>query len=254
MTAVNAFIGRDRAFMLTDASMYTAQGVIMGFGQKAVAIPTIRAAIASRGVQKVTALLAMELSLFPSFDALLENAEFALRRYHEQNLLALSGYGKQDINIVVIGWSEEADAPKGFCFDSTSDTFEVFEDYMAGPVPDDEENYNLLTIKCRPKADVPVWAFDPIKHGIPYMEAQRRMKIRISDLMDEPISIVGGNILLTEITREGVSQRVIHHWNDQIGEPIEPEPFRADQPDIGRLSRAERRRLEKAARVKERVR
>ncbi|MEO3385116.1 hypothetical protein [Mesorhizobium sp. CAU 1741] len=249
MTAVNAFIGRDRAFMLTDASMYTAYGTVMAFGQKAVAIPNLRAVIASRGVQKTTAILAMELSLMQSFDALLERAEYILPDYHQKHLMELSAAGGQDINIVVVGWSDEANAPLGFCFDSTTETFEMIDGYVAGPVPSDEENYNLLSIGCRPQRDVPVAIFDPVEHGIPYMEAQRRMKIQVSDIC-EPMSIVGGHVLLSEVTRDGVSQRVIHRWDDEPGEPIEPEPFHGSAPLERTLNRAERRRLGIAAKKK----
>jgi len=251
MTAINVFLRRDRAIMMTDAAMYTPQGVIVGFGQKAVAMPRQRAVIACRGAQKVTALLAMELSItYPSFDAMAENAEADLRTYHEQHLMELAALGMQDINVVVAGWSDRINGPAGFYYDSTVDVFGMVDGFVGGPLINDEELDNLHSIECEIDVDVAVADFDPIRHGIPFMEAQRRMRIEVSDIAD-PISIVGGHILLTDVTRDGVSQRVIHEWPDEVGAPIEPVPFKATPP-VG-LSRQQRRAMEREARKRQAV-
>ena len=246
MTAINVFLRRDRAIMMTDASLYTPQGVVVGFGQKAVAIPSLRAVLACRGNQKVTALLAMELAAaYSSFDEMAENAAGHLRHYHDLHLMELAQLGLQDINIVVAGWSGGADAPAGFYYDSTSDAFDMIDGYAAGPLPDEDEDANLHAIGCEIDVDVSPAAFDPVRHGIPFMEAQRRMQIEISDVA-EPMSIVGGHILLSEVTREGVSQRIIHRWDDEIGEPIVPAPFVA--PATSTMTRQQRRAMERQQR------
>lgn len=244
MTAINVFLRRDRAIMMTDASLYTPQGVIVGFGQKAVAMPNMRAVIACRGSQKVTALLAMEMSaVYQGYDELFHNAERDLRAYHDQHLMELSRLGLQEINIVVAGWSASKNAPAGFYFDSSTDTFEEIDGYVAGPLPDEAEDANLHAIRCEIDVDVDPAAFDPVRHGIPFMEAQRRMKLEISDV-SEPMSIVGGHILLTEVSRDSVSQRVIHRWNDEIGMPIEPAEF-VPPPPVP-MNRHQRRALARA--------
>lgn len=246
MTAINVFLRRDRAIMLTDASLYTPQGLVVRFGQKAVAMPHLRSVIACRGSQMVTALLAMGLAAtYSSFDEMANHAAADLPRYHDQHLMDLARLGLQDINIVVAGWSESADAPSGFYYDSTTDAFEMIDGYVSGPVLDEEENANLHAIGCEIDVDVSPAAFDPIRHGIPFMEAQRRMQIEISDV-SEPMSVVGGHILLSEVTRDGVSQRVIHHWDDEIGEPISPAPFVAQATST--MSRQQRRAMERQQR------
>lgn len=243
MTAINVFLRRDRAIMMTDASLYTAQGLVLGFGQKAIAMPGLRAVIACRGNQKVSYHLAMQLAAaYSSFDEMAERAEQDLPHYYDHNRPELEASGLEHIDIVIAGWSDDECRPAGFYYSSTSGEFDMIDGYAAGPLPDEVEDANLHAIGCEIDVDVSPEAFDPIRHGIPFMEAQRRMRIEIVDGM-EPISIVGGNILLTEVTHEGVSQRVIHRWDDVALEPIEPAPFVAHP--IAAMSRQQRRALER---------
>lgn len=241
MTAINVFFRRDRAIMMTDASVYTPQGLIVGFGQKAVSMPTLRAAIACRGSQKVAAILAMEMSIaYQTYDQLLENVEGHLRAYHDLHVMELARLGSQDINIAVVGWSASNNAPAGFTFDSRADAFQEIDEYALGPLPDDDEMDRLHALRCEPEEDYKPGDFHPTRHGIPLMEAQRRMRFEINDVSG-CIPIVGGHILLTEVSADGVSQRIIHRWDDEPFMPIEPAAFHA--PDTGILNRRQRRAL-----------
>jgi hypothetical protein len=258
MTALNVVLKRDRAILMTDAACYDGSGEILGIGQKAVAIPAIKAAIACRGALKLTALLAMELSItFDSFDQLLAKGPEFFSRWVETIGDALALGTENDVSrlhgveMVVVGWSDALNKPMGFFFATTTDEgFQMIDDWAFGPMPTDEEDANLHKIGCEMERDITAANFDPVRHGIPTMEAQRRMKIipPSSDL-DTGISIVGGHILLTEVTEHGVEQRVIHRWKDQLHQPIVPAPFLYDAA-VGEsgLSRAERRRMAKVGR------
>ncbi|MGP2493506.1 hypothetical protein ACTDI4_17985 [Mesorhizobium sp. PUT5] len=255
MTAVNVFLRRDRGFVMTDAAMYLSDGTVVGFGQKAVAMPGLNSVIACRGSQMATALIAMDLAIqFRTFDEMAESASVFLRNWHDSNLIALANIGAQDINVIVAGWSEEFGRPMGFCFDSRTDDFDTMDSaddwWVTSPCVSDEEERNLHSIGCELEVDVRGANFDPIRHGIPYMEAQRRMKIDgYSDISEDAISLVGGNILLSEITQHGISQRVIHSWPDEIGEPIAAQPFRSTaQGTVVSMSRQQRRAMERAQR------
>lgn len=243
MTAINAILKRDRAIMMTDAALYSPSGDIIGFGQKAFAIPSLKAAIAVRGAQKVAALLAMEMAMvYKSFDHLLADAEDDLRKFCDASFMHLSDLGMSDIDIVVVGWSDAANCAKGCSYNTVTDEFELIDGWEISPFPADERE-NLRAVGAVAELHWTESTFDPIRHGIPYMEAQRRL---LCDVNGRLTRIVGGHILLTEITREGVFQRVIHHWDDEIGQPISPAAFVPPSPST--MSRQQRRAMERQQR------
>ena len=254
MTAINAVLKPDRAVILTDGLAYNQHGLILGECQKTVAMPTLKAAIAVRGAQKIAAILAMELTFrCPNFDSLLDQAEEFFAGFTDR-MLALLQFGTDedlsalgDAQIVVVGWSDRRKEAVGFYYlTDQPEPFGWIEDYAFSPVPSDEEDANLKSVGAEIEVSYSPKAFNPIRHGIPLMEAQRRMKIDPPGLnLDEPISIVGGHVLVTECTTEGVSQRVIHRWNDEPGEMVIPEPFGASSQSG--LSRQQRRALERQA-------
>ncbi|HEV7417679.1 MAG TPA: hypothetical protein VGN98_16095 [Tianweitania sediminis] len=252
MTAINAVLKRDRAILMTDASLYDPDGTVVAFGMKAVAIPNLKAAIAVRGAQKVAALLAMEMACtYRDFDHLLERAPDDMPRFYDSVILHLADIGMQNIDVLIVGWSDQDRTAKGFAFTSQpedgDDECEELDSWALAPWPSDDERENLQAIGARPEFNWTAESFDPIRHGIPIMEAQRRMRIVPGDpeAGAEPIHIVGGNILLTEVTADGITQRIVHRWEDDCpGEPIRPAAFSAAQPQT--LSRQQRRALERS--------
>lgn len=92
--------------------------------------------------------------------------------------------------------------------------------------------------------------FDATRHGLPIMEAQRRdMDQMDGDENGAALSLVGGHMVATEITSDGITQRVVHRWADEVGVPIQPASFELPRPGVPMItpgmSRAERRRVEK---------
>lgn len=229
MTAINVVLRRDSAVMMTDAAIYSPQGLVLGFGQKAVAIPGMKAVVAVRGAQKITALLAMEMSVtFRSIDQLIAAGDTYFDAIMELIADTLPE-GLEEAQIVVAGWSDAQDRAVG-CIYCTSDddgeTFRLIDNYAFAPLPDENEFRRLRMQRAEIEHSYRPSEFDPIRHGIPLLEAQRRMKIiPIAADMEEAISIVGGNVLLTEVDRDGVSQRIVHEWPDVASENIAPEPF-----------------------------
>ncbi len=252
MTAVNVFLRRDRAVMMTDAALYTKDGEVVGFGQKAVALPGLRAVISCRGALMALALLAPQFPIrYRSYDDMAERASDDLRSWYDETMSVLADGGFRDVQVVVAGWSEKQDAPAGFFFDTINGVFETIKEAVTGPVLDEVEQRNLSSIGCNVPDDAPRYGVDPIRQGIPYMEAQRRMMVHSGDIA-EPLRVVGGHILLSEVTRDGVSQRIVHRWNDEVGELIRPAPFVAPRPlpmpAVSAMSRQQRRAAEREAR------
>lgn len=179
-----------------------------------------------------------------SFDAFWQRSDELLCGWYDRNAVALERMGHSNVQIVVAGWSTRKDRAAGFYFDSAASlnsTFEI-DEYVSGPETDDTEDANLHSIDCELYVDVFPHSFDPVRHGIPYMEAQRRMPI---DIGGQKKHIVGGHIMVSEVTRDCVSQRIIHRWPDQPGEPIRPEPFRPAGSSTIPLNRQQRRAMER---------
>jgi hypothetical protein len=63
--------------------------------------------------------------------------------------------------------------------------------------------------------------FDPVRHGIPAMEAFRRTPAALDSEPDSAFGYgVGGFIAHTEITHERVTTTIIHEWSDAVGQRI----------------------------------
>ncbi|OJT97732.1 MAG: hypothetical protein BGN83_19795 [Rhizobium sp. 63-7] len=251
MTAINVFLRRDRAIMMTDATVYPRNGEVIGMGTKAFPMPKISAVLAVRGAQRAAMDLAFKMSMiYDDFDHMAAKAARDLALWHEEAVVSLAHEVQQDIQIVVAGWSERLRRPAGFWYDSSGDGdfahMDELDDVQA-PAPDEIEEARLRSIGCEPGVHFTAATFDPVKHGVPLMEAQRRMKIVIPDIAgNQPIHLVGGHILLSEVSRTGISQRVIHQWPDEPGELIRPAEFQ--QPASAGMSRQQRRAMERQKR------
>jgi hypothetical protein len=142
---------------------------------------------------------------------------------------------ERDIELFIVGWSERDDRPRayrlysdGLAFAADAQPF-VFQSF------DNDETWDIAPAfqSLEPwqrlgrqgieldENGYTTEQFDPIKHGLAYMQEQRHIRVDIGS--NSQISIVGGFLLSHEITRDGVSERVTHRWNDKIGEPIHPE-------------------------------
>jgi hypothetical protein len=223
MTAVNAFQNERIAWLMTDAAGYDRDGTVLSFYQKAYALPSCRAAIGVRGSSILPPLLASALSQrFHSFDSLTDGVSAYLRRSYTKEIAPHLGINA-DFECVIAGWSESADRPKLFFLTKVAGSrFEPFKLYeepgaIIAPMPSVD-----VMRAAGMREDITSYNFDPSRDAIPLMEAQRRSKgvIKNSASHNE-IAPVGGYLLLTEITRNGVHQQVIHRWRDRIGSPID---------------------------------
>lgn len=231
MTAINAFLRRDRGFLMADGAFYTATGVPMGFGNKIVQIPELRAAVAARGYAGIAPALAQGfLATYRTFDDLAEGAQSALAEWAEQNAPMLELFGFPDFEFHVMGWSEKLGRPRHFVFayrpGAEGDRALVeTTDLVLCPSLDDAEAFETL-----PKLGVYVMhpqfaeTFDPERDGVPIMVSQRRQLDEL-DGHDEVgrVCIVGGHVEVVEISADGVSQRIVHRWSDEAGTIVEPE-------------------------------
>jgi hypothetical protein len=162
-----------------------------------------------------------------NYDDLREHAEANMPKWFADNRMALHVQGHENVDLVVTGWSESEDRPTAFFFSSETSSDRIFDvdEYIVSPEVSDEEDENLHQLGCELFNDIDIADFDPVDHGIPLMEAQRRTPIKHH--LGGELFIVGGHVMVSEVTRDGISQKIIHQWPDEIGKPICPEPFRA---------------------------
>jgi hypothetical protein len=234
MSVVNVFNTGTRIFMMTDSSHYNADCEIVEFASKAYTIDCWNGAVSGRGNlwgPQTVQLLADE---YGSFDDFIDLSADRLRdMFHEFE--AIGGFTAQSLmEITVIGWSEREDAPRIFMLNSEpTETRDAFvwtdlEEWTTGPALGVKGLYRLHRDRIEPGHDYQVADFDPHKHGLPIMEVQRRTKTESEYVPGEPFHCIGGQVWLTELTREGVKQSVLHDWKDEVGLPISPE---LDKPE-----------------------
>ena len=96
--------------------------------------------------------------------------------------------------------------------------------------------------------------FNPSRDALSWFNAMRRVSrpiIGVDGASGDAVSPVGGQAMVTTITRESISQRVIHDWNDEVGKVMKPD-FKIVPPkqttNIVPISRQQRRAMERAAR------
>lgn len=261
MTAINLIRQRRRACIMTDGAGYDINGVVRAFYQKVATIAHLRAAVAVRGSAVAPMLFAAEFGArFRTFDELVEQGGSVAEAVYDGNFGAITWSGHVELELFLAGWSESRNRPETYWLvsdDSHSRAalgvnaweFIEAEPFQVAPVPTPEllaaQNFDVTDIE----------RVDPVRDGLKVMEAQRRFvgEMQTDGIARGPVSAVGGFVNLTEIREDGISQRIIHRWNDIIGQRINPERACADNLEPARMSRAERRRLEKALRAKERA-
>jgi hypothetical protein len=234
---------------------------------KCIALPDLHLAVSCNG----PALLGQHMSEkiadeFTSFDDLIARGESELPRMFQDYAEYARG-GDAYSTLYVIGWHRHAARPAAYIMNLWTDgsaklarvleqsegteafhRFKFEEQLLAGtPLPGDDliqaaglripDDVNDM----RPELDL-----------LHLMEVQRHEKIAGHYW-------VGGNALLTSIDANGVTQKVVHEWReDVVGEPIAPLPIDWKAWRAARiissanipagLSRLQRERMEKKAR------
>lgn len=264
MTAINVFVSKTKAIIMTDGAGYTADLVVRGFYSKCVAIPHLNAAVAVRGASTLPAHLAMKLGQrFATFDELVEYGTDFLKAQFDEVQAELETAGLGDVEIFLAGWSPARRAAEAYFISSRDHDSEGISAWELTPVLDRAftpwPNVDLLISKA--PAVVHTKDFSPETHGRPLMELQRREMVRPlvnGEEANSAGSIVGGFAMATTITERGVDQRVFHRWPDVLNERIQPDagpvvaigtktPFSSSPSVNAGMSRQQRRAAEAQA-------
>ncbi|KQT55030.1 hypothetical protein ASG52_25230 [Methylobacterium sp. Leaf456] len=238
MTAINVLLQRDAAHLVTDAAWYDLDGVVRHFAPKAQVVGHWPGAIATRGPGLANALIATEAGLlFPDFDAFAEGAPAFLAEWCAREAGRLSEFEEQaHVEMIAVGWSKARNAPRAFevqskdCaglaaargvvlaeWERAGGAFELLE-VEAGYVRPMPALDALAFYGVDPEAD-----FDALPSVARYATglicAQREMREPLLT-GEDPICFVGGYVMHTTVTKDGVSTSKGASFPDVAGQRI----------------------------------
>jgi|GEM_PF-3082626 len=246
MSALNVFMARDRVSILVDTAGYGQDGRLIRFVAKANALPHVPAVFAARGSWVVPFIFAPRFGeRFATFDEMVtDGAQFA-DEIHADSYQFIASSGEENVDLVMAGWSESRDRPEAYVLTSfgrnglSAWQFYPITEAVALPGPSEEAAIAAGFVE-KDQAH-----YDPATDGLKLMQAQRSMRwpvISDSDAEEEH-HLVGGAAVLIEVTKAGINQRIIHRWNDKVGEHIRPEPLIVRPTATVGLSRQQRRAM-----------
>jgi hypothetical protein len=230
MSAINAIVDRNAAYLLVDGLTYNNGEVTDVCAEKSYPLTGMKAAVAATGDMHTAYFFKVAIeNEFEKF----ENVIAAGSEFFVDAFKAFSSRfcgGNAVSNVVLVGWLESENRPAAFGVDLVEGWGQwkcsrrpcdvpigVLTDLpiIASPPPAlDEIKAARYPFGARGNAVRPE---DKLLH---LMEIQRRIP------MDDGKFYVGGKAVLTTVTTEGTTQRVFHTWpEDKVGEPIKPRPI-----------------------------
>jgi hypothetical protein len=255
MSAISAIVTPEAAHMIVDGLCYDKGQVTQVDAQKAFTLQGMRAAVAATGDAKTgyffRAAIEAEFTRFE--DVVAAGSEFFIEGFKAFAHRFCGGNAVS--NVVLIGWLKRENRPAAYAMDlvegrgqwrgvsrSGSDAqYGTLEEHpiIAAPCPSLDE---LLAAQYPLGSDGK--HVDPESKLLHMLEVQRRMRAADGNYY------VGGQAMLTSITVDNVTQRVVHTWpEDQPGELIRPraidwQAWRIERQSAG-LSRLKRERMRK---------
>lgn len=249
MTAFNIHAIGKTAYIMTDTAVYYPDGDIAGFMRKVAPVSSFRAAVMARGHIEAAEWFATDIDdAFDSFDAFKTEAGQFFSQWYGENADALEVAGNRGVEVGIAGISEGTGKAEGWV-GSTQDARSIggaapFQfhrmDVFFSPDPGRAAlirggvlEGNGTISRLRPPIDILTKAIMlQRKTAFPYF--------------DQEGFIIGGAAEFTEISRDGISTRVVHDWGDEIGEAIDPDRGAPVHPDLP-LNRQQRRAAQREA-------
>lgn len=242
MSASIALVRRDRVEIASDAAAYDGTGTVDSFREKIVTVEKPAAAITCRGpvflTDKLSVVVKNILTRAGNFEKglrVLADIVPTFARYEE--VKARVGNPRTDFQMIIGGVSETDGPLVAFWASRPHDEFELAA-YTLHRISTGIVQDAVLPEHFRNEIDAQ-GGLGTV--GVRMMESLRQEPLGFED--EHPF-IVGGHVDLATVTATGVETARLHEWAaDRAGEKINPEAT-----NLTRLSRAERRRVEKAER------
>lgn len=244
MSACNVLIQRRAVHIMVDGAAYTSDGILRSISQKCFAVPTAGSVVSALGAGFAAFVFSYEIGeSFNSFDAVVRGIEDAMPTYVEKHQTLLASSEFPDFEIFIAGWSNERGGPEAYLmhvYDPASfehwnkvhaesgtrpESFKLqkLEGLVGNPGPTAEEfRAAKLRFACTAEELPEQMTAGDLLH---ILEIQRRRRVPLRSGLDAH-HWVGGLALLTTVTRDGISQRVMHRWGeDEVGKAIHPRPI-----------------------------
>jgi hypothetical protein len=228
MSAISAITDSNAAYLLVDGLAYDNGEVINVCAEKSFPITGMRAAVAATGDVKTAYFfkVAIENEFSRFDDVVAAGSEFFV---HAFKAFAHRFCGGNAVsNVALIGWSESENRPFAFGVDLVEGSGQWISSRAS--------NSSIGVLQELPILAVPSPSLEEIKaaqyplgiagdHVRPEDKLLHLMEIQRRIPMDDGKIYVGGQAVLTTVNADGVTQRVLHRWEeDKVGEPIKPRP------------------------------
>lgn len=213
MSALNVFMTPDEAFLFSDTCVYDAGGSVRSWAGKVYALPTYRAAFGGRGshVLKLAVLATIESNApaGDTFDALCDRLETILEEALFQVAPHIQGRWSIVGEYFFVGWSDREKRMKGYVIHSKDGDDGLFynkqEIGLGGFITCPNMEGTVFDIDLSRFGAVESSEIPSI--GVLIMDRQRQHVQR-----DFPNAHVDGEVMLTHVTKGGVSMRSLHRW------------------------------------------
>lgn len=266
MSAVFVLRQADSVHMMTDAVSYLLDGTVMATNlTKATAMATLGAAISCAGPSSFQRLFADQIErTFGSFDELVACGQHWFTETFER-LAAEYRSGDAMSTVYLIGWHERETRPGGYVINLWTDGSTQRDVVLAeSAVGAASERSDFKPINEGMINGTPMPSLGSLDHAgfelrdnaaayDPAVDLLHLTEVTRQELDDAGLSWVGGKAVLTSVNRSGITQRIVHHWAEDVaGTPIVPRPvdwsaWHAAHPRQVGLSRLQRDRSEKRA-------
>lgn len=252
MSTTTIYAKGSRALIASDTAGLDCDGVVRAWVSKVITLPHLRCAITTRGAVAALPALATDLAAaFPSFDAIVSDGAAFLEEAHQEHMMGWSDLaGAPEFELAITGWSTSRRRCEAHAISSLDHvglpafTF-MTNEILAAPMPAPEA---MTAAGLLVNGVVPV--MEPEAFLLAMIEIQRRTLTPVGGLPGAPVAyIVGGQVVLTEITEAGTSQRVARTWNDRLHEMIQPGILQSRQVETAGsgLTRQQRRAAARAS-------
>jgi hypothetical protein len=232
MSAVNALVQSDAVHLMTDGLLYANGKVLQTDFSKCLPLKRCRAAVATTGPASFAYLLAEMLANCTSFDEVVAKDREWFRGAFDWYVAHERNGASEYATVVLIGWLECENRPAAFAIElSNGGEKKDFVRSNSGHIDEGSIAHDLTELPILANPVPPVE--DLIAGGWPIgvdrdkRDAARDLLHMMEIQRQRPASdgrhYVGGQAVLTTVTREGVAQRVVRRWpEDRAGKPIRP--------------------------------
>jgi hypothetical protein len=170
----------------------------------------MRTVFATCGYAYLGSPFQMLASQFSSFDDLAAKFRGPWHKAIESGIAAVATAGTPNVKsaVLVMGWSDSAKRVRAFVAQQTKEWEPEFFDLILTPSCDIE------TVQHHDFAG-PVLFTNPSRDLLRIMQVQRANALRAED--KDHRGLIGAHVVLTELTRDSIAQRIIHTWRqDEI--------------------------------------